>query len=145
VTVVPVRQQVGLVGDNSGSVSQADQTGRDTWMRSVLAPPDQGGLPANAVIVSNWYDSTALWYGQKVDGLRPDIYIVDDSMRVAAGDNLGEVWDVINHYLGQRPVFLERFTWGYDGLDALSAMYEMRDFSLTNGDTIPQVIGKIAT
>jgi hypothetical protein len=145
VTVVPVRQHVGLVGDNSGSVSQADQTGRDTWMRSVLAAPDKGGLPANAVIVSNWYDSTALWYGQKVDGLRPDVYIVDDSMRVAAGDNLGEVWDVINHYLGQRPVFLERFAWGYDGLDALGAMYEMRDFSLTNGDTIPQVIGKIAT
>ncbi|MGD0861824.1 MAG: DUF2723 domain-containing protein [Candidatus Limnocylindrales bacterium] len=144
VAVVPERQHVPD-GDHPGGVSQSDQTGRETWMRAVLASPAKGGLPANAVIVSNWYDSTALWYGQKVEGLRPDIYIVDDSMRVPAGDNLGEVWDVIDHYLGQRPVFLLRFSWGYDGLDALSTMYDLKDFTLIDGSTIPQVISKKGT
>jgi hypothetical protein len=82
---------------------------------AVLAPPDQGGLPANAVIVSNWSDSTTLWYGQRVEGLRPDVYIVDDRTRL--DDNLGEVWDVIDSYLGHRPVFLLRFPWNLDGMD----------------------------
>jgi hypothetical protein len=111
-------------------------------MRAVLALPDQGGLPADAVIVSNWSDSTTLWYGQKVEGLRPDILIVDDSMRVAAGDNLGEVWDVIDRYLGQRPVFLLRFQWGVDGMVALGQMYDMRGFPLNDGGSIPQVVSK---
>ena len=143
VAIVPVRMQGVLAGDNSGSVTQAGQTGRDTWMRAMLAPSDQGGLPANAVIVSNWYDSTALWYGQKVDGLRTDIYIVDDSMRVPAGDDLGEVWDVIDSYLGERPVFLLRFPWNCDGMDNLVRFYEMKDFPLPDGSTIKEVTGKI--
>ncbi len=142
VTAVPVRESVAQFGDNSGAVSQATQTGRQTWMRAVLALPDQGGLPADAVIVSNWSDSTTLWYGQKVEGLRPDILIVDDSMRVAAGDNLGEVWDVIDRYLGQRPVFLLRFQWGVDGMVALGQMYDMRGFPLNDGGSIPQVVSK---
>ena len=109
-------------------------------MRAVLAPPDQGGLPANAVIVSWWSDSTTLWYGQKVEGLRPDIFIVDDRTRL--DDNLGEVWDVINRYLGKRPVFLDRLEGGVDGMDALSQMYVLAEFPLNNGGTIAQVISK---
>jgi hypothetical protein len=126
-----------------GGVSQADQTYRETWMRAVLASPDQGGLPANSVIVSNWFDSTTLWYGQLVEGRRADVYIVDDTMRVPAGDNLGQVWDVIDKYLGQRPVFLLRFPWNCDGMDSLSHFYEMRDFPLNDGSTIKEVTGKI--
>jgi hypothetical protein len=141
VTIAPERQHV-LDTDHPGGVSQADQTGRETWMRAVLMTADQGGLPANSVIVSNWYDSTTLWYGQKVEGLRPDVYIVDDTMRVAAGDNLGEVWDVIDRYLGQRPVFLLRFAWNCDGMDNLSHFYEMKDFRLPNGSSIKEVTAK---
>ena len=141
VTIAPERQHV-LDRDHPGGVSQANQTGRETWMRAVLMTADQGGLPANSVIVSNWYDSTALWYGQKVEGLRPDVYIVDDTMRVAAGDNLGEVWDVIDRYLGQRPVFLLRFPWNCDGMDNLSHFYEMKDFRIPNGSSIKEVTAK---
>jgi hypothetical protein len=144
VAMIPERQHVPD-GDHPGGLSQTDQTSKETWMRAVLSSPDQGGLPANTVIVSNWSDSTTLWYGQKVEGLRPDILIVDDSSRVKAVDNLGDVWDVVNSYLGRRPVFLLRFPWGVDGIDALSTMYDLRDFSLTNGGTIKQVISKKGT
>ena len=144
VTVIAERQHVPDDA-HPGGVSQADQTYRESWMRAVLAPPDQGGLPENSVIVSNWYDSTTLWYGQLVEGRRPDVFIVDDTMRVAAGDNLGEVWDVIDTYLGHRPVFLLRFPWNCDGMDNLSRFYEMRDFPLPDGATIKEVTGKIGS
>jgi hypothetical protein len=138
VAIVPDRQMVP--SDNQGGVSETDQTYPGIWMRAVLAPPDKGGLPANAVIVSWWSDSTTLWYGQKVEGLRPDIFIVDDRTRL--DDNLGEVWDVIDRYLGKRPVFLDRLEGGVDGMDALSQMYVLSDFPLINGGAIKQVISK---
>jgi hypothetical protein len=142
VSIVPERLRAADLG-HPGGVSKTDETSRQTWMRAVLAPTGQGGLPANAVIVSNWYDSTALWYGQKVEGLRPDIYVVDDSMRVAAGDNLGEVWDVIDAYLGQRPVFLLRLPSRCDGMDSLRLFYSMKDYQLPHGVVIPEVTAKI--
>lgn len=140
VTVVPQRQ---LVADLSGSgaVSQADQNGREFWLRAVLASPDQGGLPANSVVVSNWSDSTTLWYGQKVEGLRSDVYVVDDRTRL--DKNLGQVWDVVDSYLGQRPVFLLRFPWNCDGMDNLSKFYSIKVFPLANGYAIKEVVGKI--
>jgi Protein of unknown function (DUF2723) len=142
VTVVPARQQTPDA-TRPGGVSHADQTGRDTWLRAVLASPEEGGLPANAVIVSNWSDSTTLWYGQLVDGLRPDVYVVDDRTRLDA--NLGDVWNVIDRYLGRRPVFLLRFPWNCDGMDQLSRFYTMKDFRLPNGASIKEVTGKIGT
>ena len=143
VTLVPTRQQVPSA--DPGGVSASDQTYRGSWMRAVLAAPEQGGLPANSVIVSNWYDSTTLWYGQKVEGLRPDVHIVDDTMRVPAGDNLGNVWDVIDSYLGQRPVFLLRFTWNCDGMDNLSKFYKLKDYPLPNGYSIKEVTTKVGS
>ncbi len=141
ITVVPTRLQV-VDGGQPGAVSQSDQTYRESWLRAVFAAPDKGGLPANSVIVSNWSDSTTLWYGQKVDGLRPDVYVIDDSMRVPAGDNLGQVWDVIDSYLGQRPVFLLRLRWNCDGMDNLSKFYQMTAFPLPDGFTITEVTAR---
>jgi hypothetical protein len=141
VSIVPERLHAPDLG-HPGGVSKTNDTSRQTWMRAVLAPTEQGGLPANAVIVSNWYDSTALWYGQKVEGLRPDIHVVDDSMRVAAGDDLGEVWDVIDSYLGQRPVFLLRLRSRCDGMDSLRLFYSMRDYQLPDGVVIPEVTAR---
>ena len=142
VTIAPERQHVPDAS-NPGGVSQADATGRETWMRAVLASPDQGGLPASSVVVSNWSDSTTLWYGQLVDSLRPDVYVVDDRTRL--DQNLGDVWDVIDSYLGQRPVFLLRFPWNCDGMDQLSRFYAMKDFPLANGATIKEVTSKTGT
>ena len=65
-----------------------------------------GGLSRDAVVVSWWSYSTPLWYGKLVEGRRPDLLIVDDSDIVS--ENLGGVDDVIDHYLGIRPVYVIR-------------------------------------
>lgn len=137
VGVVPQRQ-LPASSQNPGGASQADQTGDATWLRAVLAPPADGGLPANSVVVSWWGASTTLWYGQRVEGLRPDVFVVDDRTRL--DQNLGQVADVIRMYLGSRPVFVDRLDWGPDGIEALSQTFAMTDFKLPDGSTIKQVV-----
>jgi len=136
VGVVPTRQ----LAENStnGAVSEAGNTGDEAWVRAILAPANQGGLPQNSVIMAWWSDSTRLWYGQKVLGLRPDIYIVDDRTRLDA--NLGEVQDVFNKYLGNRPLYTIRLSGGIDGLDELAREYDMQSITLGSGVGITQVI-----
>ena len=105
-----------------------------------VTAPSEGGLPEDSVIVSWWSASTLLWYGQRVERLRPDVYIVDDRTRL--DDNLGEVWDVIDRFLGQRPVFVIRMTGGRDGMEVISAMYDLVERPLPDGSTVRQVISK---
>ena len=139
VGIVPQRQ--GLESAlNPGGVSEANKNGDSVWLRAVLAPADQGGLPKNSVIVSWWSTSTTLWYGQKVLGMRPDIYIVDDRTRL--DDNLGEVQDVFNKFLGNRPVFTIRLSGGVDGMDALNTEFNIEPYSLGDGSTISHVVGR---
>ena len=123
---------------NPGGVSEAEMTSDAEWVHAVLAPPGQGGLPENSVIESRWDVSTTLWYGQKVEGLRPDVLIVDDSTR--KNDRIGEVWDVFDLYLGKRPVFTDRFDWGCDGLEALLRAYDLKPTVLAG---IYQVVGRV--
>jgi hypothetical protein len=58
------------------------------------------------VVVSWWSYSTALWYAQLIEGRIPEVTIVDDRTRL--DQELGEVEDVIERYLGRRPVYLIR-------------------------------------
>ena len=130
VGVVAARQGINA-GDNPGGVSEATSTQYETWMKAVLAPPDQGGLAQNAVVESTWFDSTTLWYGQRVLGLRPDVLIIDDSTR--KNDHIGpsgEVWDVFDKYLGTRPVYTDRIHGGCDGLEALGTAFDLRQTAL---------------
>jgi 4-amino-4-deoxy-L-arabinose transferase-like glycosyltransferase len=139
VGIVPQRQQPQS-GANPGGASEANKTGDAAWLRAVLAPADKGGLPKDSVIMSWWSTSTTLWYGQKVLGMRPDIYIVDDRTRL--DDNLGEVQDVFNKFLGNRPVFTIRLKGGPDGMNALSTEYDIRPYTLGDGSKISQVVGR---
>jgi hypothetical protein len=139
VNVVSERQ-LPQSGTNPGGVSQANDTSNSAWLNAVLAPADKGGLPENSVIMSWWSASTTLWYGQKVLGMRPDLYIIDDSTRV--DDNLGTVQDVFNRYLGNRPVFTIRIDGGVDGMVALSQEYDIETYDLGNGFTIAQVLAR---
>jgi hypothetical protein len=123
-----------------GGVSEAQMTDDSTWLHVVLAPADKGGLPENSVLVYWWSASTTLWYGQRVLGLRPDIYIVDDRTRL--DDNLGSVQDVFNKFLGNRPVFTIRVQGGVDGMVALSAEFDIKPYSLGDGSTISRVVGR---
>jgi hypothetical protein len=125
ISVVPARQ--ALAGTDSGAVSESDMTQDASWMHTVLAAPDEGGVAENAVIVSWWSASTTLWYGQRVEGLRPDVLIVDDSNRVVNGDTFEQVSDVFDQYLGKRPVYTIRTDFGDpetgDGIPALCNRY----------------------
>ncbi|HEY5486377.1 MAG TPA: DUF2723 domain-containing protein [Candidatus Limnocylindrales bacterium] len=137
VGVVPERQFPPSPQHPDG-VSQANQTSDATWLRGILAPPERGGLPADSVVVSWWSVSTTLWYGQRVEGLRPDVFVVDDRTRL--DQKLGQVPDVIRMYLGSRPVFVDRLGFGPDGMEALSQTFAMTAFKLPDGSTIEQVI-----
>ncbi len=83
------------------AVDRSDDPGSGPWLDATLAV-----LEPDAVVVSWWSYSTALWYAQHVDGRRPDIWIVDDRTRL--DEQLGEVSDVIDAQLGRRPVYLIR-------------------------------------
>ncbi len=63
-------------------------------------------LPRNAAILSYWDASTPLWYGQHVEGLRPDVLIVDDTNIVY--ENWGTREARIASLICSRPVFILR-------------------------------------
>jgi hypothetical protein len=83
-------------------------------------------LPAiaqNAVLVSWWSTSTALWYAQKVELQRPDIFIVDDRTMLDLG--LGRAPDVIRRFVAEgRPVYAIRIDYNGD-LAELTSQFDM--------------------
>jgi hypothetical protein len=78
----------------------ADATARG-WVDQALAV-----MEPRAVIVSWWSYSTPLWYAQHIEGRRPDLTVIDDRTRLDEG--LGDVNDVIDAYLPNRPVYIIR-------------------------------------
>ena len=77
----------------------------DTWGRQLLETTFATVEP-NAVIISWWSFSTPLWYGQHVEGRRPDVTVIDD--RDILDDGYGDVNSAIETYLGERPVYVVR-------------------------------------
>ncbi|OGO54498.1 MAG: hypothetical protein A2V85_05445 [Chloroflexi bacterium RBG_16_72_14] len=82
---------------------------RDTWVEAWLDEA-LSAMEPDAVVVSWWSYSTPLWYAQLVEGRRTDVFVVDDRTRLDL--DLGELEDVIDAYLGRRPVYLMRLTVG---------------------------------
>jgi hypothetical protein len=80
---------------------------QETWVEHWLDEAFTAFAP-DAVVVSWWSYSTPLWYGQLIEGRRPDVWVVDDRTRLDL--NLGEVDDVIDAWLGRRPVYVMRVT-----------------------------------
>ena len=78
----------------------ADLTG-PTYVDAVFT-----SLPQNAAILSYWDASTPLWYGQHVEGRRPDVLIVDDTNIVY--ESWGTREARIASLICSRPVFIER-------------------------------------
>ena len=64
-------------------------------------------LKPNAVVISWWGPSSALWYGRYVEGLRPDVEILDDSDMSKHGWTDGS--DAMAYYFGNRPVYTVPF------------------------------------
>lgn len=127
-----------IPGINAMSLSriQADRSNDTTaarWLADAmpLFQPD-------AVVVSWWSTSTTLWYGQKIEGLRPDIFIVDD--RTMLDLNLGGASDVIARYLGHQPVYLIRAN-GSD-LALVTRDYELKQLLGNGSDALYEVVGR---
>jgi hypothetical protein len=98
VLLVPI---LAPVPKRLGEVDRSDETSARAWMEATFAAVDK-----NAVIVSWWNYSTALWYGRWVDGLRPDVTIIDD--RTILDEGYGTAQAAIDAHLGARPVYLIR-------------------------------------
>jgi hypothetical protein len=82
-------------------VDEHDVTTASDWLDRILVE-----LRPDAVVISWWGYSTPLWYARDVEGRRTDITVIDDRTRL--DENLGEVADVIDSYLGKRPVYIIR-------------------------------------
>jgi hypothetical protein len=96
----------------------ADVSG-PTYVNAVFS-----SLPANAAILSYWDASTPLWYGQHVEGLRPDVLIVDDTNIVYEGWGTREAR--IASLICSRPVFIERL--GEGDLVPTREQYQLEPF-----------------
>ena len=57
----------------SASDRSGDRSGQE-YVDAVFS-----ALPPGAAIISHWGASTPLWHGQFVEGMRPDVLIVDDT------------------------------------------------------------------
>ncbi len=68
----------------------------------------------DAVIISWWSYSTPLWYGQHVEGRRPDVTVIDD--RDLLDDGYGDTASAVDAHLGERPVYVIRRERGVDAL-----------------------------
>lgn len=125
-----------LIGapDTLRAVDQSGNDGGRRWVDSVMPRLEQ-----DAVVVSWWSFSTPMWYAQFVEGQRPDVFVVDD--RTMLDLELGQAHDVIDSYLGQRPVYLIRL----DGdLPFYQERYELEpvaDVLPMWGGTVHRVLG----
>jgi hypothetical protein len=98
VLLVPI---LAPVPHRLGVVDRSDETSPRAWMEATFTAVER-----DAVIVSWWNYSTALWYGRWVEGLRPDVTIIDD--RTILDEGYGTAQVAIDRFIGSRPVYLIR-------------------------------------
>lgn len=108
---------VVLTGMNWRAADRSGNRSGDEYVSETL-----GSLPANAAILSYWDASTPLWHAQHVEGIRPDVLIVDDTNIVYEGWGTREAR--IASVICDRPVFILR-------LDPRDLEPTQRTYSLT--------------
>lgn len=89
------------ITDRSRAADHSRDTIAQKWLDAVVAT-----VEPNAVVVSWWSYSTPLWYGKHIEGRLPGVDIIDDRTRL--DEELGSPNDVVNRYLGKRPVYVIR-------------------------------------
>ncbi|HZM73010.1 MAG TPA: DUF2723 domain-containing protein [Candidatus Polarisedimenticolia bacterium] len=85
----------------AAQLDRSSDTSAERWLDAMFET-----LPEDSVVVTWWSYSTALWYGQHVEGRRPDIMIIDD--RTLLDLHLGEAADAVATFMDQRPVYVIR-------------------------------------
>lgn len=135
VALVLLLPSFGDLDKRRHDANRSGETGAISWLAEALP-----AVPQNAVLISWWSTSTPLWYAQKVQGLRPDIEIIDD--RSMLDRDLGRAPDVIERYLGTRPVYVIRVE-GRD-TDELTRKYDMTPVASAGSTTVWAVNGRLA-
>ncbi len=92
---------VALVVVNFPTADQSQQRTAQSYIDELFAV-----LPPNAAILTFWGASTPLWYATLVEGLRPDVLVVDDTNIVYEGWQTRE--RRIASLICERPVFMLR-------------------------------------
>ena len=114
------------------TVDKSHDTAAQEWLDTALAALEPG-----AVVISWWSFSTPLWYARDVEGRRPDITIIDDRTRL--DQDLGDVPDVIDRYLGQRPVYIIRLA---DETSLLAKRYVLAPQTDPMDSGLAKVVGR---
>jgi 4-amino-4-deoxy-L-arabinose transferase-like glycosyltransferase len=114
---------------------RSGDTGAAQWVAEALP-----AVPEGAVLISWWSTSTPLWYAQKVQGLRPDIDIIDD--RTMLDRNIGRAPDVIAANLGHHPVYVIRAN--DRDLNELLDQFDMTLVASSGGTGVWAVHGRLA-
>jgi Protein of unknown function (DUF2723) len=94
---------IALAAGNWTAADRSDDRSGQAYVDDVFA-----ALPADAAILSVWDESTPLWHGQHVRGMRPDVLIVDDTNIVYEGWVTREAR--IASLICERPVFIIRLS-----------------------------------
>jgi Protein of unknown function (DUF2723) len=116
------------------AADQSHNTAAQEWLNAALA-----AFEPDAVIVSWWSYSTPLWYAQRVEGLRPDIMIIDDRTLLDMGYQ--DVLQVIPVYLGRRPVYLIRASPGDVG--HVSARFTLEQLVAGPASNVYRILGPV--
>jgi hypothetical protein len=99
--VIGVAFVVALVGVNLGVSNRNGDRTAQVYVDTMV-----GALPPNAAILSYWGGSTPLWHARLVEGLRPDVLVVDDTNIVYEGWGSREAR--IEALICERPVYVLR-------------------------------------
>lgn len=136
VGVVLLLPALGDLDARRRAADRSRDTGAVSWLAEALP-----AVPQGAVLISWWSTSTPLWYAQKVQGLRPDIEIIDD--RTMLDRDLGRAPDVIERFLGTRPVYVIRVQGG--DTDELTSQYDMTRVASGGSTSVWAVNGRLAS
>jgi hypothetical protein len=134
--VVLLLPTAGALDARAAEADRSHDTAARRWLTAALSQIEDG-----AVVVSWWSTSTVLWYAQYVDGLRPDITIIDDRTRLDL--DYGEATDVIARFLGSRPVYVIRAN-DYD-LGLVLARFALEPLTAEPATNVYRVVGAVGS
>jgi hypothetical protein len=117
--------------DRSRAADHSRDTIAQKWLDTVVAT-----LEPDAVVVSWWSYSTPLWYGKHIEGRLPGVDIIDDRTRL--DEELGSTNDVVNRYLGKRPVYVIRL----DDWDQLEEEFVIEPIDMPMPDSLARVVAR---
>jgi hypothetical protein len=117
--------------DRARAADRRHETIAQRWLDEVVDT-----VEPNAVVVSWWSYSTPLWYGKHIEGKLPGVDIIDDRTRL--DENLGSPVDVVNRYLGQRPVYVIRL----DDWAQLEEEFVIEPLQMSMPDSLARVVAR---